>query len=236
MLLMKPIYSHAKFGTTRWSLIQQAARYQTSQHHSQTESSIEEWVNQYRSAMYAFLRARKLSREDAEDCLQGFLSYLFEKNLLHKANKEKGKFRSFILGVLKNYVSNISRYKTAQKRGGGKEHIAIEDSDFLQDSHTSPDEIFDREWAKSILSIVQDKLATQIDDEILLEFLSWNQGGRSYQSAADEIGCSLSAFKSKVLRMRRLFQQLLKEEIAQTLSVSDEFAIDEEIRALKSCW
>jgi len=228
--------SSAKFGTTRWTMIQQAASYGLNDESHSYALDLSEWILQYRSPIYAYLRMRRYSREDAEDILQGFLSYVIDKNVLSVVDKEKGKFRSFLLGVLKNYISDQNRYNNALKRGGKFEHVSSDEIEDLVDTTSTPEEIFDKEWAKSILAITQEKLRSEVKEDILLGYLAWNQGEATYQEGADLLGCSLSAFKSKVLKMRRLFQKLLKEEVAQTLPCADEYSVDEEIRVLMSCW
>jgi len=165
------------------------------------------------------------------------------KAALASVNREKGKFRSFLLASLKNLLANEWNRARRQKRGGGVPLFSLDEEaaegryqlDPADDS--TPDKIFERRWAETILTRALDRLRQECDgaektrrfDEVKM-FLLGEKGTGTLAEAAARLNLSLTAVKGLVHRLRRRFRELIRDEIAQTVAHPEE--IDQEIRDL----
>lgn len=195
--------------------------------------------------LYAFIRRRGHDAHEAEDLTQEFFARLLAKHDLAGAAPEKGKFRSFLLAAVKHFLANEHDRAAAQKRGGGQKVIAL---DALRaDSRRSlepaddltPEKLFERRWALAVLDQVLARLEAELaaagkarQFEALKDLLT-GAGQGTYAQLADQLGMSPGAVKVAAHRLRRRYRQLLREEIAHT--VTDPGEIDDEIRYLLSC-
>jgi RNA polymerase sigma-70 factor (ECF subfamily) len=197
----------------------------------------------YWRPVYVFIRRRGHDREQAEDLTQEFFTLLLEKNYLIAANRERGRFRSFLLIAVKHFLANQWDREHAAKRGG--RHIRISmDSLEVENwylpavvDEVTPETLFERRWAESLLEHVMSRLHTEFESagkadefEKLSMFLSRDSEDVRYTQLADEMGMSVGALRMAVHRLRRNYRRLLREEIAQT--VSDPEQTDEELRHL----
>ena len=194
--------------------------------------------------LYAYVRRRGYDEQDAKDLVQGFCLHLQEKHALAKADRQRGKFRTFLLSALQNYLSHEWERARAQKRGGGRELIRLdaEEADAryrLEPAHSvTPETIFERRWAHALLErTVSDLRADFVlrGKERLFDglspFLTSDLQEISYQTAANDLGLPLSAIKTSIHRLRRDYRSKLREEISRTVSSPAE--VDEELAHLR---
>jgi RNA polymerase sigma-70 factor (ECF subfamily) len=227
------------FATTRWTVVLAAGRRAA----PQAEVALEELCRTYWYPLYVYVRRQTTNREDAEDLTQSFFARFLEKNYLEKLSSDKGKFRAFLLAALKHFLANEWDRAHRQKRGGGILPLSLD----LQDADTryqinpadnlSPDKLYDRAWAVTLLERVIARLrAESLADgkhllfERLKPFLMAGKSAIPYAEAATSLQLSEGAVRVAVHRLRRRYRELLRDEIAQTLS--DPSQADEEIRAL----
>ena len=231
--------SHDIFVTTRWTVVLAAGARAA----PDADRALEELCRAYWFPLYAYVRRRGHSREDAEDLTQAFFARFLEKNYLHGLSAERGRFRAFLLASLKHFLANEWDKAQTQKRGGGNVHFPLDwqtaDTQFQLASaaEPSPDKAFDREWAIALLAKVIERLAaesaaggTSAQFDILKIFLAAGRGEKSHAEAAAALGMEESAVRVAVHRLRKRYRQLLRDEIAQTLV--DPAQVDEEMQAL----
>jgi RNA polymerase sigma-70 factor (ECF subfamily) len=225
------------FATTHWSLVLQAVQSDS----PQSAEALEKLCRAYWYPLYAFVRRQNHSPEEAQDLTQEFFSRLLEKNYLQIADPSRGRFRSFLLGSLKHMLANVRRDARRQKRGGGCVIFSIDEQDAEErfrlepPDEWTPDKIFERRWAETILARVLDRLeaeyqghAMRFDD--LKLFLIEDKGAASFTEVAARLGVTVAALKSVVHRMRRRYRELFRDEVAQTVASPAE--VDDEIRGL----
>ena len=234
-----PIGTAAQFATTHWSVVL-AAREPDA---PQAAAALEKLCRTYWYPLYAYLRRRGCGEHDAQDLTQGFFAHLFERDWLQSVGREKGRFRSFLLAALNYFLADQRDRASAQKRGGGRQvisfdaHEAEERYKLEPVDESSPDKLFERRWAVTLLDQVLARLAQEFSDAGKLElfnrlkpFLVEGTGEKTYAETAREGGMSEEALKKAVQRMRRRYHQLFREEIAQTVASPEE--VEEELRHL----
>jgi RNA polymerase sigma factor (sigma-70 family) len=222
----------ASFNTTHWTMVLACGDESDSDRAQQALASL---FQTYWYPLYAYVRRRGYSEQDAEDIVQAFCLHLQEKHAVAKADRQRGKFRTFLLSSLQNFLGHEYERSRAQKRGGGQELVRLdaEDADARYrlepiDSVT-PETIFERRWAQALLEqtvsglradFIMRKKARLFDG--LSSFLTSDLRETSYQTAADQLGLPLSAIKTTVHRLRRDYRTRLREEIGRTVSSPDE--------------
>ena len=227
------------FATTHWTVVLAAGR----RHTPQSDAALEELCRTDWFPLYAYVRRRGHTKEDAEDLTQAFFARLLEKNFLAGVDNEKGKFRAFLLAALKHFLANEWDKSQAQKRGGGSLPLSLDwqtaDTKFqvAATSEPSPDQAFDREWALALLAKVIERLESECAAEgkakifaQLKRFLTAGTGGAAQSEVAKTLGLEEGAARVAIHRLRKRYRQLLREEISQTLA--DPAQVDEEMRAL----
>jgi len=195
--------------------------------------------------LYAFLRSRGHPAEDAEDLTQAFFARLLEKRTLRHADPARGRFRSFLLTSLTHFAANAHDRDAARKRGGGVPAMSLEfenaEGRFQLEPATdeTPERVFDRRWALTLLDRVLTRLRTEMiraDKETQFErlktYLIGDQPQLSYAQSAGALGVSEGAVKVAVHRLRRRFRDLIRDEIAQTVSSPEE--VEDELKHLWS--
>lgn len=228
----------AKFHTTMWTLVRSAGE----GHDASSDRALAILCERYWFPVYAFARRRGHSAEEAEDLVQGFFSHLLEKRFLSSADRERGRFRSFLLGAFKYYLSDQATMAAAERRGGGSEHLPLELEgaerryQLEADPAERPDRLFARKWSLELLAQARRRLDQEIEasadprrGRALAAFLT-EAGGTKYKELAEQLETSEGAIKVAIHRLRRRFGALLREEVADT--VSDPARIDEELREL----
>lgn len=210
----------------------------------QARAALGELFQIYWYSLYAYIRRRGYGEHDAEDFVQGFCLHLQEKNALAKADPRRGKFRTFLLTSLQNFLANQQARSRAQKRGGGRDMIFLDSEEASARyrlepvDRLTPEAIFDTRWAHAVL---EETLAGLRADFVergkerlfdgLASFLSADEPVHSYQQAAIRLGLPLSAIKTSVHRLRQDYRAKLREEIARTVSTPEE--VDDELRYLR---
>ena len=233
--------SHAHFPTTRWSLVLQAG----DPHAPLAQESLAELCGGYWYPLYAYIRRRGYDPEKAQDLTQDFFARALEKGLLAEADPSRGRFRSFLRTVCAHFLANRRDWDQAQKRGGGRTIVPIDSVDAegryareLADELT-PERIFDRSWALTLLGRVLDQLGREYDEagkaatfESLRGMLSGDLEVHSYAAVAARLSMSEGACRVAAHRLRRRYGELLRQEIASTLAEPAD--VDDEIKALFS--
>jgi len=209
----------------------------------QAHQALETLCGNYWYPLYAYVRRQGHSAHDAQDLTQAFFARLLEKNYLADVQREKGRFRSFLLASLKHFLANEWDREQALKRGGGKRLIAL-DEDSAESRYKlepkddlSADKIYERRWALTLLDQVLAKLRGEFEKdgkldqfETLKQYLSGGRTSVSYAQAADKLGMNEGAIKVAVHRLRKRYRELLRAEIAQTVATASE--VEAEIRYL----
>jgi len=211
----------------------------------QGEVALEELCRTYWYPLYAYVRRHGHSREDAEDLTQGFFARLLEKNYLEGISSDKGRFRAFLLVAVKRFMANEWDRANRQKRGGGAIPLSLDWQDAderyqINPADTlSPDKLYDRAWAVTVLEQVITRLRDESaadgkarQYEQLKGFLMVGKSDIPYAKAAAALELTEGAVRVAVHRLRQRYRELLREEIAQTLS--DPAQVEEEMQALFS--
>lgn len=227
------------FLTTRWTMVASAGGGEI----RSAEEALEILCRMYWFPLYAYVRRHGNTREEAEDLTQAFFADLLERKPWQQLDQERGKFRSFLLTALKNFLANHRESARCQKRGGSARHLPLDwenaDSRFhLADTlQSSPDHAYDREWGVQLLEQVLEHLRDEARAEVSMErfevlkdFLSTASGETSYAQVAEMLGINAGAARVAVHRLRKRYRQLLKEEIARTLA--DPAMVEDELRSL----
>jgi len=233
------LQSHRVFATTHWSVVLAAGEPNS----TQAAQALEKLCRTYWYPIYAYLRRRGCGEPDAQDLTQGFFAQLLERRSIQAVEREKGKFRSFLLASLNYYVADERDRANAQKRGGGREALSLDVQEAEQRyrlepaDERSPEKIFELRWAMTLLDQVLTRLAAEFSaagkPELfnrLKPYLVEGSGEKTYAETAREGGMTEEALKKAVQRMRRRYHQLFREEIAQTVASPAE--VDEELRHL----
>jgi RNA polymerase sigma factor (sigma-70 family) len=227
------------FSSTQWSVVRAAGGTAT----AASREALEQLCRTYWPPVYSHLRMKGHDRHEAEDLAQEFFSRLLEGNAFAGVSPEKGRFRSYLLAALKHFLINEWKRGRALKRGGG---VPLMDLDALDEaarnaceprSGEDPESAYDRRWALTLLAKTRARMrreyeaAGQTDrHEALKGYLLDGVEPSSYQETAERLGISESAVKSAVYKIRQRFGQLLRAEIARTVTGADE--VEDELREL----
>ncbi|MGI9240901.1 MAG: RNA polymerase sigma factor [Verrucomicrobiales bacterium] len=231
-----------QFLTTRWSIVLGAG---DSSGPDAQRRALEQLCHDYWYPLYAFLRRSGKSQVDAEDLTQGFFERFLTREDFKRATPERGRFRSYLLTSLKNYVASEWHKENAVKRGGGSSVFPI-DADLerrygCEPSHgVTPETLYEKSWANAIIARVLAKLSQEFaaaGKSGLFDSLRGHLGGAkgsdsNYAAVAESHGMSVGAVTMAVRRMRARYGELLRRDIAETVSSADE--VDDEIRFLLS--
>lgn len=213
-----------RFATTRWSVVLSAAHGEQ----AQARAALEALCRTYWYPLYAYVRRKGHTAHDTADLIQEFFAFLLEKDVLAAADPNRGRFRTFLLTVLQRFLSKERERAAAQKRGGRSRLISIdtatgEERYRLEPFHElTPERIYQRRWALTVLEQVLQRLAQQYAErgqgtlfERLRPFLAGS--GPSYAELAAELHLSEGAVKVAVHRLRERYRNLLRDEVAQTV-------------------
>jgi RNA polymerase sigma factor (sigma-70 family) len=219
------------FPTTSWSMVIAARGHPA----SEAATALAALCQAYWYPLYEYTRNRGYGAEDARDFTQAFFARLIEKNLAGKADRERGRFRSFLLGSFKHFLAAENRRARVQKRGGSmplsldletaESRYVLEERDALR-----PDKAFERRWALTLLDRALAGLSGAQHFAQLKPFLTGDRCGIGYSRLAADLGTSEGAVKVAVHRLRRRFVQSLREEVARTVATPEH--VEEEIRYL----
>ena len=228
-----------EFATTHWSLVVAAKPDEASR--TRARKALEELCRTYWYPLYAFVRYRGYSSDEAQDLTQSFFVRIIETRGLAAADPERGRFRSYLLGAMKHFLANEWHRARAQKRGGGVTFLDLDALDpearyALEPAQsTDPDAGFDREWAQQTIARAMEKLRREWETrgkgelfEGLKGSLTGDEPARSETAA--RLGMTDGALKAAVHRLRQRYRELLRAEIAET--VTDPSDVDVEMRHL----
>ena len=211
----------------------------------QSDRALGDLCQSYWFPLYAYVRRKGHSKEDAEDLTQAFFARFLEKNYLEGLEVERGKFRAFLLAALKHFLANEWDKSQRQKRGGGAMHLSLDWQSAEErlrhepPDSMSPDRIYDREWALALL----EKVIVRLRDECAAEgkaalfdqakgYLMVGEQAIPYGDAAKLLAMDEGAVRVAVHRLRKRYRELLRDEIAQTLS--DPAQVQQELQSLQA--
>ena len=227
------------FATTRWAVVLNAGGAAS----AQQADALAQLCQTYWYPLYAFTRRQSASVEDAQDLTQEFFARLLERNYLDRADPNKGKFRWFLLGALKHFLSNQRERARSLKRGGRVVHIPLDEitaeKRYRLEPSTplTPEKIYERAWAMTLLARVREQLREHFEGagkaerfEKLASLLPGGHEKRPYAEVAGELGMNEGALRVELHRLKATYRQLLRTEVAHTVSAPAE--IDEELRHL----
>jgi RNA polymerase sigma factor (sigma-70 family) len=210
---------------------------------TQAETALDKLCRIYWQPLYAYVRRRGHSSEDAQDLTQQFFARMLEKKYLKLATQERGRFRSFLLKSLQHFLVNEWERGQAQKRGGGQKIFSLDETQaeqsYLQQpaDQLSPEGLFDKRWAMTLLERAMERLAAdyaasgkrELFDN-LKPLLLAEGSGESYRQLAIPLGLNEGAVKVAMHRLRQRFRDAVRSEIAQTVETPEE--VDEELRCM----
>lgn len=227
------------FQTTHWSVVLTAK----DAYSPRSQEAMEKLCRAYWQPLYAFIRREGYPPAQAQDLTQDFFARLLTKDYLQHLRHREGRFRSFLLTFLKHFLADERDRAGAKKRGGGSRLISLdeltsEERSLMEPREAlTPDQIFERRWAQAVIDRalirLREEYAQQGREELfeqLKDIQPGQHGEVSYAELASRMNVAEGTIKSAVHRLRRRHREILREEIAQTVSSSEE--IEDEIRNL----
>ena len=234
-----PPRTAGQFATTHWSTVV-AARDSTS---PESRDALERLCRTYWYPLYAFVRRKGHPPDDAQDLTQAFFERFLEKHYVKDVLQEKGRFRTFLLTTLQRFLCDAFDHSTATKRGGGIPVIALDaleaeaQLDSATDSTQSPEAMFDRAWAETVVQSSVERLRAECEADgraslfaELKLYLSRPADRAAYTVTGRRLGMSAEAVAMAVMRLRRRYRAMVRAEVANTVATPAE--IDEEMRYL----
>ncbi|MDB6040139.1 MAG: hypothetical protein JWM99_3980 [Verrucomicrobiales bacterium] len=238
----RPIPHEAGFGvfaTTHWTVVLDAGKGSS----PRSDAALAKLCETYWYPLYAYARRQGNSVEDAEDLTQQFFARFLGKNYIEKADRDRGKFRTFLLGSMKNFLVNEWKHSARLKRGGGHSFVPL-DLDVAEGRYatepiaeTDPENSYDKQWAVALIEQVFTTLRREyaaLEKSALVEelkpFVWGEESSASYAEIGHKLNMAEGTVKVAVHRLRQRFRELLRAEVAQTVSRPEE--IDGELRHL----
>ena len=227
------------FPVTQWTMVLAAGATPS----PESAAALERLCASYWYPLYAFVRRRGHSPHDAQDLTQEFFARLLKHNWIADADRDKGRFRSFLLMAMKRFLSKEWEKARTLKRGGHVQMVPIQ-FDMAETRYTrepadttTPEQEFERQWVMTLLDAVLKRLRQDYAEagkgglfETLKPCLIGSRESQPYADLAAELGMSEGAVKMAVCRLRERYRACLKEEISQT--VASPAHVDEELRHL----
>ncbi len=214
------------FPTTHWTLVQIVK----GDDQKQAAVALEEICSRYWYPVYAYLRRAGRSAHDAEDLAQMLFQKLIEDDALRLAQQERGRLRSFLIGMIRRVISKQARHDGAEKRGGGVTVFSMNettaDGRYAHEpvDLTDPEKLYDRAWAMQLLESVRLRLRASFinngrlaDYDLLEPHLGWDDAPAPYADLASRLGSNENAVRVLVHRLRKKFRELLETEISKTV-------------------
>lgn len=231
------------FASTRWTVVLEAGDSQTPS--AEALSALSELCRLYWRPIFLFLRRQGSNPDDAQDLTQGFFAYLIESRAYARADPDKGRFRSFLLGTLKHFVAHMRAHDRTQKRGGGiivgqldTAAIAEADARAVGGHAWSAERVYEREWAESLLRQALNRLTQECalagKDELFDQLNSYlsvtSEAAVPYEEVALRVGRPVATLRSDVARLRSRYRAILREEVRGTVAEASD--VDAELRHL----
>jgi RNA polymerase sigma factor (sigma-70 family) len=237
----EPVSRSPVFVTTHWSIVLSAGKSDS----TLAGQALEKLCRAYWFPLYAYVRRRGFSPADAEDLTQEFFARFLEHDWVATADREKGRFRTFLLCALNRFLANEWDKARAQKRGGGAQTLPLEfntaETRYSREpaDNVTPEQHFERRWALALLETVTCRLGTEYKQAGKAELFSalspclvGDRTAQPYEELAKKLALSEGAVKSAVHRLRQRYRELLREEIGGTVASPGE--VEEELRHLVS--
>jgi len=229
------------FNTTHWSMVQSARDGES----EQAAQALAQLCSCYWYPLYSFVRRRGLNHHDAEDLTQAFFYRLLDRNFLSAVDHRKGRFRTFLLMALERFMANEWRRARARKRGGQVSVVSMDEPAagrrYLLEpaAGLSPENLYDQNCALALLERALNRLRGEFEAngklekfDLLKGFLTTDGEPTTYAALAEQTQGTVAALKMAVSRMRTRYGELLREEVAKTLSSAQE--VEAELHALLS--
>lgn len=231
----------ASFQTTHWTLILRAGQSESAE---SAQKALSDFCEAYWSPLYAFLRHRGYSSADAQDLAQAFFAHLLEQNTLSRADPEKGRLRTFLLGSLQNFLANEHDRAQALKRGGGRQilsfdaYLAEAEAAMLAAADLDDVSCYDLTWASNIVTRawqhLRDVFVAEGKADWLDELKPFVTGGSTappkQEDVAARLGVPVATLRTSLSRLRERYRDSLRAEVAST--VSDPSDVDDELNYL----
>lgn len=235
----RPQQQRCDFATTHWSMVVRAG----GRNDGAGEQALAELCQRYWYPLYAYVRRRVAHVDDAQDLTQEFFGRLLEKNTLARATPSRGKFRAFLLTSMKHFLSNEWDRAGAHKRGGDRRQLSFDVAEgesrmkFEPLDEQTPERTFERQWVLTLLDLVMNRLQAEFaaqgkirQFELLSGTLTGGRDSQPYTDICEDLGISEDAARQAAHRLRKRYRELLREEVAHT--VSDPAEVEGEIRSL----
>jgi RNA polymerase sigma-70 factor (ECF subfamily) len=232
------------FPSTHWSVVLAAGRSQAEP--QLAHAALAELCQIYWAPLYSFVRGRGYTVHDAQDLTQSFFAYLIEHKIYARVDPQKGRFRSFLLASLKNFLADASDRERTLKRGGGQSFLPLheeqikEAESLFQNYRTASTEelIFDRSWAQALVAAGLERLSADyrseaketLFNELSVFLTSGVDPLPTYAELAVRLGMTESTLRSHVTRLRARYREALRAEVRRTVDTQAE--VDEELHAL----
>jgi len=229
----------ASFASTHWSIVAQSAQTDV----PEAANALAQLCETYWAPIYSFIRRRGYAPSDAEDLTQSFFAYFLRTKAYSRTDRLHGKFRSFLLASVKNFLADNWDREQAIRRGGGYRFVSLDQGtaesfyDMASASDSTAERLFELRWAKSLTASALDSLREELRAEGKLKlfeqlknFLTGGDVLPCYDEASARIGLPRATVKTHVHRFRQRYREIVRREVARTVSSPHE--IDEELRYL----
>jgi RNA polymerase sigma-70 factor (ECF subfamily) len=208
----------SRFETTRWSLVLKARA-----DAPDARVALDALCRSYRPPVLAYVRSRGYAPETADDLVQGFFERFLDRAWHAGADSERGRFRAYLLTMLKRYLSNVAIEARAHKRGGDARIEPLDDDVGACDGEDTPDRSFERAWALTLLGRALARLRAEADEvgkaalfDALREFLVERPDEADYARVAATFGMRRNTLAVSVHRLRHRLRELIRDELADT--------------------
>jgi RNA polymerase sigma factor (sigma-70 family) len=232
------------FPSTHWSVVLAAGRSEAEP--EMAGAALAELCKVYWAPLYAFVRSRGHTVHDAQDLTQGFFAYVLEHKVYARADRQKGRFRSFLLASLKNFLADAADRERTLKRGGAQIFLPLheeqaQEAESLFQTHSgisNEDRLFDGGWAEALVTAALDRLSADYKregkEQLFNELRIFVAGGAdpppTYAELANRLSVAESTLRSHVTRLRARYREALRAEVRRT--VDSETQVDQELREL----
>ena len=231
------------FNTTHWSVVAACAW-----QNGTADAALAQLCRDYWPPLYTFVRRRGYSSADAQDIVQGFFAHLLKNKAYAKTDRMKGKFRSFLLASLKNYMADVLDRGRALKRGGNYEFLLLDDEiddvEALYSRETAAmaltdEQRYERSWAAALVARAWERIRSEFTGGpkaqvfgALKPFLTGGVGLPSHEAVAKNLDMPIETLRNHLSRLRARYRDFLRQEVARTIGPADD--VDEELRHLRT--
>jgi RNA polymerase sigma-70 factor (ECF subfamily) len=232
------------FPSTHWSVVLAAGRSEAES--EMAGAALTELCQVYWAPLYGFVRSRGHSVHDAQDLTQSFFAYVLEHKVYARVDRRKGRFRSFLLASLKNFLADAADRERTLKRGGAQIFLPlheeqVQEAESLFQTHSgvsNEDRLFDRSWAEALVAAALERLSAdykrenkeQLFNQLRIFIAGGAEPPPTYAELTDRLGTTESTLRSHVTRLRARYREALRIEVRRT--VDSEKQVDQELREL----